>query len=178
MDGFGYQENGTPSTTPPNIPGSPIDRELRYNWLWVIQRPNNSIPSTANMTVVVFERRAFQFAPANAEAVFNPLINGAAVGLTTVSFPPGTDLGVQKGGWILDASITPSGVRNANFYRVVSVEDNSGSVDVELQTPIKPDTKGPGVFDIPPANANLRTFIVVAGVSEVFERPTLTPYDF
>src|SRR5437764_233909 len=33
-------------------------RELRYNWLWVLQRPVNSNRHTVRMQVVVFNRRA------------------------------------------------------------------------------------------------------------------------
>jgi hypothetical protein len=91
------------------------------------------------------------------------------LGSTSVSFKSGTQLGVQKGGWIADMSVVPAaGVMNANFYRVVSVTDNGVTVDVELQTPIQ-DTSGVG-GTLP---ATSRTFVVLAGVSEVFVRPNL-----
>jgi hypothetical protein len=172
MDGFGYDADGKPSTST-----GPIERELRYNWLWVIQRQDNSNFTTANMTVVVFDKRAFLYAPPTSEQVFFPQnVPGAPApgtsGATSISFAitSGIELLVQKGGWILDATINPTlGVRNANFYRVVSVTDDGTFMNVELQTPIKPDAL--------PA-ANQRTFIVLAGVSEVFERPPLTSGGF
>lgn len=191
MDGFGFNENGTPSTS-----GGAIERELRYNWLWVIQRPDNSNRNTASMTVVVFDKRAFQYAPQNAEAVFAsqnpaafPLFTapGNAANtivmqplLTTIQIP--TPLGVpavQKGGWIMDGTLlpvgngfAPQGMRHAIFYRVVSVTDNTanGTTDLELQTPIRRLDGS--------TNAYPGTLIFMAGVSEVFERPNLTPNDY
>jgi hypothetical protein len=174
MDGFGYNQDGLPNPT-----GSVIERELRYNWLWVLQRPDNSNRNTVNMTVVVFDRRAFLFGPPDAERAFPPVVVPPASptapapgmpGSTTICFTTGTPLRVMKGGWILDATINPLlGVRNANFYRVVSVTDDGTLASVELQTPIKSDA-------IPAADQ--RTIIVPLGVSEVFERPALTGSDF
>ena len=200
MDGFGFNENGTPSTN-----GGAIERELRYNWLWVIQRPDNSNRNTASMTVVVFDKRAFQYAPQNAEAVFatqfpaQPFtvivpgnVNFTAPGnadntiimqplLTTIQVPVSRGIPpVQKGGWIMDA--TP-GLRHAIFYRVVSVTDNPNNTmiangvatvvpttDLELQTPIRRLDGGTVAYP--------GTLIYMAGVSEVFERPNLTPNDY
>ena len=181
MDGFGFNENGTPSTS-----GGAIERELRYNWLWVIQRPDNSNRNTANMTVVVFDKRAFQYAPQNAEAVYP---SGATQATTIAMVPLSTTIqiptsqgipAVHKGGWIMDA--TP-GLRHAIFYRVVSVTDNPNNImiiagiptvvpttDLELQTPIHRLDGGTGAYP--------GTLIFMAGVSEVFERPNLTPNDY
>lgn len=200
MDGLGYNTDGT-GTPALTASGTTIERELRYNWLWVVQVPDIGAPKTANLTVVVFDKRAFQYAPAGAEAVFIPVANpsnpvAGRPGSTTVSFVTGTNLGVQKGGWIVDVSTTvidpsskaafvppaipPSsatptpGVRNANFYRVISVTDNGTTVDVELQVPLKDDTGDTTGFD----PLNHRRFVVPLGVSEVFERPSLTAEDF
>jgi len=176
MDGMGYDAGGT--GTPAINAGGNIEREMRYNWLWVVQRPDNTDRTTARMTVVVFDRRSFLYAPPNAEAAFSTAIAPAAPGApapgtpgaTSVCFPTNTNLGVQKGGWIMDATISPTlGVMNANFYRVVSVTDDGTFLNVELQTPIKPDALPAGTQ---------RTFIVLAGVSEVFERPNLKASDF
>ncbi len=176
LDGYGFNPQ---SYGQPNDPATGIvDREYRYNWLWVLQRPNVADRNTVTMTVVVFDDRPPFYARPSAEVAFNPVANGAAVGSTSVQFASGTNLQVRKGGWILDATSSGS-VRNANFYRVVSVTDNptAGTVDVELQVPLKPDTKPSWGTDISAANANSRTFIVLAGVSEVFERPNLTGTD-
>lgn len=205
MDGLGYNPNGT--GTPAVGAGGTIERELRYNWLWVVQMPDVGSPETANMTVVVFDKRAFQYAPPGAEQLLIPVANpnnpaAGTPGSTTVSFPAGTNLGVQKGGWIVDVTTTvidyqgnhyvpplfpgptpPSspppagwtpprpGVRNANFYRVISVTDNGTSVDVELQVPLQQPDKGDTSGFYQPLNH--RRFVVPLGVSEVFERPDL-----
>ncbi|HEX4613851.1 MAG TPA: prepilin-type N-terminal cleavage/methylation domain-containing protein, partial [Urbifossiella sp.] len=95
LDGFGYDKtSGGPDITTSGV----VDRDNRYNWLWVIQRPDNST-SGATLTVVVFDRRAPNFAPAGSETVFTPTF--AQTGLTRISFPSG-QVGqappVQKGG--------------------------------------------------------------------------------
>lgn len=206
MDGLGYDAGGT-GTPALTASGTTIERELRYNWLWVVQMPDVGAPTTATMTVVVFDKRAFQYAPGGAEAVFIPVLNpnNAAAGLpgsTTVSFPTGTNLGVQKGGWIVDVSTTvidyqgnhyvppaipgtvgmnpppQPGVRNANFYRVISVTDNGTTVDVELQIPLKADTVTSPADLAKFDPLNHRRFVVPVGVSEVFERPILTDERF
>ena len=66
----------------------------------------------------------------------------------------------------------PYGIRHAIFYRVVSVTDNpgNGTTDLELQTPIRRLDGGTAAYP--------GTLIYMAGVSEVFERPNLTPNDF
>jgi hypothetical protein len=167
MDGLGYNTSGGA-----NVIGSSFDRDTRYNWLWVLQRPTGAAAGVVSMTIVVFDKRAFQFAPPGAEVAFNPIANGASgnVGSTSVSF--GVDPGVQKGGWIADLTVIPSSmVMNANFYRVVSSTPNGlgatgQGVDLELQQPIQ-DTNAS-----PPATS--RVFVILSGVSEVFQRPVLT----
>jgi hypothetical protein len=157
--------------------------------MWILQRPDHTDANTAKMTVVVFDKRAFQFAPAGAEQVLPsgaqpiqqiPMVPGS----TVIQIPKtqGIPL-VQKGGWIMDA--TP-GLRHAIFYRVVSVTDNPNNVwsvpgptvvpttDLEVQTPIR---RMDGRSD-PVADAYGGTLIYFAGVSEVFERPNLRANDY
>ncbi|HEY2910597.1 MAG TPA: hypothetical protein VGI99_10140 [Gemmataceae bacterium] len=170
MDGMNYDQGSGQ--------GIVVDRELRYNWLWVLQRPQGTLPTDtiATMTIVVFDKRPYLYEAPGAEAAIpNPLANGNGVpGTTSISFPSGTQLGVQKGGWIADLTVIPVAnpvtnpggpVLNANFYRVVSVTDNGVTVDVELQQPIQDTAASP----IPTA----RNWVVVANVSEVFVRPNL-----
>jgi len=98
-------------------------------------------------------------------------------GLTTVIINVGvsqqaTDL--KQGSWVMDATIAPAGrpaIRQANFYRVVSMgpnPSNPAQMLVELQTPI-----------VTPTDNNLNsytgTLVSLRGVSGVFIRPTLTP---
>jgi hypothetical protein len=165
MDGYGYADNGVA-----NAPSGTIERELRYNWLWVLQRPDNNVPNIATMTVVVFDKRAYLFAPANAEASYastaaSPIVMTPFLTGVQVPYACGVPA-VQKGGWIMDG--TP-GLNHAIFYRVVSVTDNPvlGTTDLELQSPIRRLDGGSGPY--------AGTLIYLAGVSEVFERPNLGP---
>jgi hypothetical protein len=211
MDGLTYAPDATAADaagTSTASSGGAVQRELRYNWLWVLQRQNNTDRTSAKMTVVVFDKRSHLFAPATAEQVSTPV--AAGVGLSTVSFLAGAEPpGIKKGSWLLDGTTTCdsylepqpapnppvrryfSMVRNANFYRVLSVTTNGSSVDVELHQPLKPDTKtrfapnGPFVGGttaggltagqpIPDAQPNERRFILLAGVADVFEKNPLT----
>jgi hypothetical protein len=192
MDGYGFAENGTPSQST----GS-VDRELRYNWMWILQRPDVTVPNTASMTVVVFDKRAFQFAQQNAEQVFSseypnqaPFFTAPGNAnntivmqplLTTIQVPVARGVPtVQKGGWLLDATylpagnaFAPAGMRHAIFYRVVSVTDNTattGFTDIEVQSPIR---RLDGTTNSYPG-----TLIHLTGVSEVFERSNLTAQDW
>lgn len=189
LDGYGYDEGGVPLSVT-GVAGGTFERDLRYNWMWVLQRPDNTDTNTAKMTVVVFDKRAFQFAPAGAEQVFPsgaqpiqqiPMVPGS----TVIQIPKtqGIPL-VQKGGWIMDA--TP-GLRHAIFSRVVSVTDNPNNMwtigpstvnvpttDLEIQTPIR---RMDGRSD-PVADAYGGTLIYFAGVSEVFERPNLRANEY
>jgi hypothetical protein len=230
LDGLGYDQNGVP-----NLATGAVEREMRYNWLWVLQKLHQNDDFSATMTVVVFDKRAFQYVPPGAEMLYKPIVldavgKGSSIGSTLVRFPAGGAPPVIKGGWIADVTHTvwtyqepqppdPAGnityiprtisaARNCNFYRVVSITDNSattGTIDMELQVPLKddsrtlfdplgaridstddavyaPDTwgpagKGPGYYNpqFPGTNPpQTRTFMYLAGVSEVFERVNLT----
>ncbi|MBN9520627.1 prepilin-type N-terminal cleavage/methylation domain-containing protein [bacterium] len=144
LDGMGYDK----ATGAPDTSSGTIDRDIRYNWLWILQKTQSS--SQAKMTVVLFDRRAPMYAPAGSETVYTP--SYAEPDKTQVSFAAGQVPPVQKGGWLLDATVVtadfitdptnpayvvpskadgvppPSAppnfqawVRNANFYRVASV---------------------------------------------------------
>lgn len=182
LDGTGYDANGRAV----NAAGQ-VERDMRYNWLWVLQRPNNRDRKTVGVTVVVFDKRAHQYLPRgrNPETAYNPSI--AQVGQTRLTFASAVP--VQKGGWIADVTWTASfvvsgqgatavrspGVRNFTFYRVVSVTENGGAFDIELQTPLRADAKSQR--DNRTVNATDRRFLVMDGVSEVFERSPISPSD-
>ena len=166
MDGLGYDENGHP--TP--------DRELRYNWLWVVQRPNNSEKLKADMTVVVYDGRANLHAPTGSEGWFMTL--GLALpgsNSVSLSYNAGVAPDVRPGTWVvevtdplLNITLPPSKVRNANFYQVVSAKPNGLSLDVELNLPLKKAN------DSIVAGAYIARFVVLRGVSGVYPRPPLT----
>lgn len=222
MDGLTYTADGRPADDrgqPSEVTGRQVQRELRYNWLWVLQRPHHTDPTTAWITVVVFDKRAHLYVPpGGGEPIFKTVPGTTAVGQTSARFP--ARLPVIKGGWVADISTTTftyqdpqppdamgnpqppitrtiPAVRNCNFYRVASVTDNTpagGMFDVELQTPLKPDSRTqwtprftypppppqPAQYPVPNADQDpvwnyQRTFLVLAGVSEVFERTPLAP---
>lgn len=154
MDSIG-SDNGVPNT----------DRELRYNFLWVIQRPNNSQTKTVNLTVVVFDRRANLFAPPGSEQVILTPNNGTVPGTTSVTFTSAPD--IKPGAWIMDGSINVrAGLRHANFYRVTAVDGNT----VELQSPIKTASDGSN-------NPYTGTFVILRGVSGVYEKGKISSTD-
>jgi len=165
MDGLAYDDDGRPVN--PAAPTS-ADRELRYNWLWVVQRTNAN-PFAASLTVVVFDRRAHLYAPAGSEQVFTATAN---VGTSSVALSGTPD--VKPGGWIMDATVTQISaggpwIRNANFYRVTAVNGNT----LELQSPIKTPTTALS----PAPGSYTGTFVVMRGVSGVYVRPPLSAND-
>lgn len=179
MDGLGYAEDGRPVQ-----PGNTFaDRELRYNWLWIVQRPVNANSYNANLTVVVFENRPHLYGGTAPEAVFsNALYVGGVLVATVPAVPGETSVtlfdnangppDVKPGGWILDATseVSANGatrIRHANLYQVVSLTPGAtaGSTVLELQTPLKPRSdRGAGYTG---------TFIVLRGVSGVYPKPPL-----
>ena len=158
-----------------------VEREYRYNWLWVLQRPVWSDPNTATMTVVVFDKRTFQFVPDNAEFAYKDSVVFTP-GSTAVQVPVVAGVGLAKGGWVMDGTVLPAdltaspprptAIRHAKFYRIAAVTENTpGTFDVELDRPIR---RVDGRSD-PVTDQYTGTLVVLAGVSEVFERPNLTP---
>lgn len=148
--------------------GVQVQRGAQYSWSWLLQRPRNSQRGLVNMQVVVYFKRSPTFFRGDYESVYG------------VTFTPGTTRlqinysgsrpELVKGRWVMDATridaATSSPLRHANFYRVVSVNDETaGSLFVELETPIRRSDNG-----ITPYNGEL---VVNKNVAEVFERPPL-----
>ncbi|MBY0513064.1 MAG: hypothetical protein K2P78_04030 [Gemmataceae bacterium] len=165
LDGLTYTPDGAAAT--PN--GTVIERDARYNWLWVLQRAPNQPRSTATMTVVVFDKRGTYAAPETAFQFADPPSNTTPIvltpGQTGLSLP--FNSGVQKGGWIMDGTSTGS-IRHAYFYRVVSAVESPTNpllMDVELEKPVRRIDGSTAAY---PA-----TIMVFANATEVFERPSL-----
>jgi hypothetical protein len=159
-----FNEVGTPDTVSGSVAGRVV-RQGRYNWMALIQRPVNANRSTANLKILVFDGRAVGTAPANGEKLMNtttttPTINTGATGSTQVTINMGLTNpafpAIGKGGWILD----PGTGNRMDFYRVQSLTDNGASTTLELDTPLK--------------NTVTRV-VVLRGLAEVFDRPTLAP---
>lgn len=160
LDGFGYDAGGTGE---PAVVNGNLDREHRYNWLWIIQRPNNSQKYNANMTVVLFNQRKFKFP---AMSIQEPTPVGSSgtpsLGDTTVSLS-GSLANLQKGTWVTDVS-TQNGVQLCNSYRVVGVTGSPPSID--LNTPMRAPLGGSSY-------SSAASFTCMYGVAEVFDRAPL-----
>ena len=162
-DGITTNDNGNP--TP--------EREFRYNFLWVVQRPRNADRFHANLTIVVFDRRAPMYVPPRSEQVFhNVTFNPGQTSLLLEHIPgvSPNQLEIRSGDWVMDGTIyDPSsgigrpGLRHAYFYRVTAMTETQ----LEIQPPLRT-----------PADGNLAsypgTLILLRGVSGVFVRHPLT----
>lgn len=159
LDGLTYDATGLPAL--PN--GSNVERDMRYTWLWVLQRPVNRDKNTVKMTIVVFDKRGTF--PSPEDAITNVSFTPGTRAITVTAAAVATTTGIHKGTWIMDAG--GPALHHANFYRVISAtEDGLGNVNLELDSPIKRNT-GTGTYT--------GTIFVLAGVSEVFARGDLTP---
>ncbi|MBX9622196.1 MAG: prepilin-type N-terminal cleavage/methylation domain-containing protein [Gemmataceae bacterium] len=167
LDGMGFDP--ARGGDPYNPDSGVVDREYRYNWLWVIQLPRVGDSNTATLTVVVFDKRTHLFVPNLAEAgltaTFTP-------GQSAVTVPTTQGVILAKGGWVMDGTILPASpgplTRHAQFYRIVSATDDAaGNTVLELDRPVRRLDGTTGQYT--------GTLVVLAGVSEVFERPNLTP---
>lgn len=158
LDGLGYNDDGAVQT-------GPEMRELRYNWLWVVQRPVNRDRFNLRMQVVVFNQRIHQYRPSMTETVYPP-----PAGSSVRTFTPGqtfvnnipTAAELRKGSWIMDAGNPAIGLRHAEFYRVTSIADDG---TIEVHRPVRRPDGGTAAYD-----ANV---VVMPGVVDVYERPQL-----
>jgi hypothetical protein len=207
LDDLSYGDGGVATLTDPNSGTNltpAIERQGRYNWLAVVQRPDNSNPGVAELKIVVFDGRAPGYPAPGSETVYNKANNTGNLdvwvtpGSTSLTlFYSGARPAVTKGRWIMDATLSDANnttlvmtggtvqnpttggpynlnLRNANFYRVVSVNDETpNQLDIEIQTPFKlsRDPQGNSSQNALPYSA---TIVVLNGVAEVFDRPLLT----
>ena len=195
MDGLSYNEDGAVENSPATM------RELRYNWMWVVQRPVNRDRFTVRMQVVVYDKRAHLYNPVRSEAVFNPVVinPGSPTGTRTgVTFTPGetsilnvpASAELRKGSWVMDATLLDQSdptqnakadgdgvartLRHAEFYRVLSVsEAANGTQSLEVHRPIsRPD--GQYSASNPLAFRYVGTLVSMPAVTDVFERNQMT----
>lgn len=174
LDDMTFDESGAPVVT-----GGRVERAGRYNWMAVLQRPNNTIATyESKLTILVFDGRAAGYVAPGSELVYDPSgpstrLNSFIAGGSTLQLRfPSTDLRptVGKGRWV--ALFTPAN-KLLTFHRIVSVADadaaGTTTFDIELQSPIPSGTATSLGHD--PANCRA---IVLAGLAEVFERAPLT----
>ena len=173
MDGLSYGDDGEV------LPNSATMRELRYNWLWVVQRPVNRDRFTVRMQVVAFDKRAHLYAPPRSEAVY-PNISFTPGETAILNVPATAEL--RKGSWVMDATLLNQTdgdgiqrtLRHAEFYRVLSVSDAAnGTLTLEVHRPIsRPD--GQYSATAPAAYRYFGTLVSMPAVADVFERPVMT----
>jgi hypothetical protein len=145
-----------------------LQREGRYSWSYMLRAPNCLVPSVAEMTVVVYSNR-----PAGVltgERVYPGVTFNHGITSLDVTWNPAAGQEkppVRPGSWVLDATVV-NGV-NAEpygfFYRVVAVSDTGpNSVNLELQTPIKPS------YPAQTAAGHVGVLMVIENVVEVIDK--------
>lgn len=144
-----------------------VDRQGRYNWLAIVQRPVNANRHVADLKVAVFDARPPGIAPIDAEQVFAPT-GGSGVGSSQIVLNVGAANRpeyLKAGSWVLDGTLTNTGVRNAVWYRLQAIDKDTlpNAYILDLQTPlVRPVGTGSQIY----------TF---KGLLEVFDRPQLAP---
>jgi hypothetical protein len=151
-DDLTFQVNGVPG-------GTPLQREDRYSWAYLVRQPYYGAGSTRT-TVVVYSGRSQNIL---GETAYTGVTYSAGNTVTVTPAAGQEPPAVRNGSWVLDATVTnalgapePHGF----FYRVVGNTDlGGGSYQLEFETPIKATTGGAyGVL------------VVMDNVAEVFER--------
>jgi hypothetical protein len=203
LDDLTYDESASARRVDSNGMSLPIERQGRYTWAWMLQLPRTADPTTANMTVVVYDNRNPDYPATDGEQVYTAGPNNVnyTIGGTTLTFTypaGGTPPNIRAGSWILNGTMRATvrtrlangtagppfnaNIRVADFYRVTGIEIDESSnpvvVRLDLQTPIKPLT-GAGVGNNLSAGVTATDYFgdlyVLKGVAEVFERKLLSP---
>jgi hypothetical protein len=171
QDDMKFNTRGSQQGVPTHNPDLDwVERQGRYSWAYLLNRPIANDPTVVDLQVVVYSGRLFQLPlgeTAYGPVTFDPASNFVSVPYdATQEKPP-----VRKGTWVLDATLPPpDGTRDSRiprgnlqlphgfFYRVVGVSEQSPGVMVlELQgRPRKYTQRG--------------TLIVMENVVEVFEK--------
>jgi hypothetical protein len=121
LDDLTYGEDGS-GVPPTNTTGTGVERQGRYNWMAILQQPHVNDPTTANLTVVVYDGRAPGYAPDGQELMY-PRDSGFVTGNTPtastlphmVVFVPGSTAlrvyyngerpPISKGRWVMDGTL-------------------------------------------------------------------------
>ncbi len=157
------------------VPVANLERSGRYNWSAVIQRPQNAPNNTANLTILVYDKRSPSYVAPNEEQRFVLTAEEtAALPYTLKSYNTGSagmTLGyragsarptVTKNRWVMLHTASNKAI---SFYRIISVNDETADeLQLELQTPVSVDH----------ADTTTTRAIVFGGLAEVFERPLLS----
>ncbi len=173
LDDINFDTDGLPKAIVAGLPPT-IERDLRYSWAVLCQRPRSSDPASMSCTVIVYNRRPLlpnglltlnefvysrDYDPTR-DATFDTSRNVITVMYGNAP-PP-----VRPGDWVLDS--TPKAFSggvlspHAFFYRVVSVvEINPTQLELEVQTPLR---------GFPSGSVTSGTLVICEGIAEVFER--------
>ena len=172
-------------------PGATVIRQGRYTWAAVVQRPRNDDPTTASLTILVFDGRSPSLAVPGDEAMAYPDANIAPgarqIQLSLPARTPDQSVLLRRGGWIMDGTIVldpnpANSLRKNKFYRVTGVTEVGPSPTVsggvQYVIDIDPPFQGVAPVFTPPgggAAVPLTQLYVFAGLTAVFERPALGP---
>jgi hypothetical protein len=165
LDDIYFGPGGTPDLGAAGT--DPLQRDMRYSWAYLLQRPRTADPSLVNMSVVVFNRRSLALNGnlALSEELYTDCNFDVTRNVVTITWTPtpGTRPPLRAGEWILDATLpAQSQYPHAFFYRVVSINDIAADkVEIEVQTPLR---------GFPNQASNPGRVIVLEGVVEVFEK--------
>lgn len=187
---------GTPPPwgTPKQLVAGVVERDPRYSWAYLVNRPRAADPSVVEMAVVVYSGRPLSLTSSLSlsETLYGQYNNALPLPEVAYDVPSSrirvrweffnnVEPQVRAGNWVLDASTVRNQTR-AYFYRVAGVTDGveelpagSGAfykyVDIETQQPLRDFPAG--TFSGTP-NANYPNergrVIVMEGIAEVFER--------
>jgi hypothetical protein len=161
-DDMGFSINGYPKE----------HSDGRYTWCYLLRRLQSGLPSSTEVTVIVYSGRPIELPQAEEtysvtrESVdptaIPPVLDPTAVLLSWV--PGQEEPPLRKGHWLFDT--TPNvrrrggvdyGTVNAQFYRVMDVSQvNANTVRVEVQPPLR--------------HTNVSQMMLMKGAIEVFER--------
>jgi prepilin-type N-terminal cleavage/methylation domain-containing protein len=182
---------GTPKQLIPGV----IERDTRFSWAFLLQRPRSADPSVVEVSVIVYNSRPLNLNVGNLslpESKYhqydNPnklseVVYDASRNVVRVRWEYFGSLQpqVRAGDWILDVSYV-RGEKHAFFYRVAGVREDveelpaAGSgqfyafVEFELQQPLRGFLPNEPAFGWSPDPRNRPRLVVLEGVAEVFER--------
>jgi hypothetical protein len=132
LDDITFGPTGAP--TPVTTTNQTVERQGRYNWAFLIQKPDVSQRDTVSLTTIVYSGRVPDLVPANSEVKYsgrggtgasvNDAIARLVVGSTRVQINYGhasrPKPNVRKGGWVMDGSV--------GMYRTAGGADVIGSL--------------------------------------------------
>lgn len=185
LDDMNYDNDPVTGGVPPpggtNPPATGVlQRDIRYSWAYLLQRPRSSDPSIVNCSVVVYNKRPLNLnntlalSESSYNAVFNVGKNSITIDWTNAPEP-----NVRVGDWLLDSTyvaLPAAGptqkyaTTHAYFYRIVGKSDAYGPTlnlaDYEVQQTIR----GFPIAAVPPATTFNGQVMILEGVAEVYER--------